>query len=482
MPGAAGVGGRAGYDPDLLLGVLLYGYAVGVRSTRAIERLCATDVAFRVACAQDVPDHSTLARFRQDHEAAFVELFARVLEVAARAGLGQFGTIAIDGTKIPGNASLDANRSSRWVHAQAAAVVAEAAAVDAGEDAAEAAAPPGRPPAGWSDPQVRRARIAGLVAELESDARSVPGRARQQARQQRAAELEAGVLGRGRWAIEVDRVAAAQLRLEQARAAQQAKLDARAARRETGQRLSGPPPIPVEEHWRVKRARAGLADEQARVEQRANQAGLLQPSTRRIDSGRRGGPRVNLTDPQSRIMKVRRGWVQGYNAQLAVSADQLIVACTADHNPVDVAAFVPMMRASVAATEHLAAVTGRDTTIGTVLADAGYASHDNLTAAGPDRLIALGKSANLHHTAATSPVSGPPDPTASPRDQMAHRLATPEGAALYKRRGATVEPGIGNLKKLLPRFSRRGRTAANAELHLAAAAFNLLKIHRMWSF
>ena len=62
---------------------------------------------------------------------------------------------------------------------------------------------------------------------------------------------------------------------------------------------------------------------------------------------------------------------------------------------------------------------------------------------------------------------------------MDHRLRTPEGAALYKRRGATVEPGIGNLKKILTRFSRRGLAAATSELHLAAAAVNLLKIYRV---
>jgi len=53
-----------------------------------------------------------------------------------------------------------------------------------------------------------------------------------------------------------------------------------------------------------------------------------------------------------------------------------------------------------------------------------------------------------------------------------------EGVALYKRRGATVEPGIGNLKKIIDRFSRRGHDAAVSELHLAATAFNLMKIHR----
>ncbi|MFY9807028.1 MAG: transposase [Pseudonocardiaceae bacterium] len=62
--------GRAGYDPDMLLALLVYGYACGERSSRRIERLCATDVAFRVLCAGDTPDHTVLARFRQVQQSA----------------------------------------------------------------------------------------------------------------------------------------------------------------------------------------------------------------------------------------------------------------------------------------------------------------------------------------------------------------------------------------------------------------------------
>jgi hypothetical protein len=61
---------------------------------------------------------------------------------------------------------------------------------------------------------------------------------------------------------------------------------------------------------------------------------------------------------------------------------------------------------------------------------------------------------------------------------MSHRLRTPEGSQLYKRRGATVEPSIGRLKTILNRFSRRGLDAALSELNLAATAFNIMKIHR----
>jgi transposase len=146
-----GPAGRAAYDPDLLLTVLLYAYACGERSSRRIERLCGSDVAFRIACAQDVPDHTVLARFRQAHAEVFAGLFVQVLRLCREHGLARLGTVAIDGTKIAANASLGANRGERWLaeqadrmdkvaaqradRATAQRIRAEAAEIDAAEDA-----------------------------------------------------------------------------------------------------------------------------------------------------------------------------------------------------------------------------------------------------------------------------------------------------------------------------------------------------------
>jgi hypothetical protein len=87
--------GAAGYDPRMLFGLLVYAYCQGVRSSRQIERLCVTDVAFRVLCAQDGPDHATIARFRANAQQWFTDLFSQMLMVAARAGLGRVGTVAM---------------------------------------------------------------------------------------------------------------------------------------------------------------------------------------------------------------------------------------------------------------------------------------------------------------------------------------------------------------------------------------------------
>src|SRR6202789_3445706 len=106
-----GAAGRAPYDPQMLVALLLYAYARGNRSSRGIERACQEDVACKVITGQRVPDHSTIAEFRRRHEVAIAELFDDVLGLCREAGLVSVGVITIDGTKIKANASMDQNRS-----------------------------------------------------------------------------------------------------------------------------------------------------------------------------------------------------------------------------------------------------------------------------------------------------------------------------------------------------------------------------------
>jgi len=165
-----GGAGTSGYDPRMLVTLLIYAYCQGVRSSRQIERMCVTDVAFRVLCAQDTPDHATVARFRANAQDAFRDLFAQVLVIAARAGLGSFGTVAIDGTKIRANASIDANRGKDWFDQQAAAVIEDAAKIDQIEDAGATAEDVNeqrdRVPAELADRTLRRDRIRQAAQEL----------------------------------------------------------------------------------------------------------------------------------------------------------------------------------------------------------------------------------------------------------------------------------------------------------------------------
>ncbi len=115
----------------MMVAVLLYAYARGIRSSRVIERACEEDVAFRVLAAQQRPDHATLARFVERHQEAIAGLFGEVLTLCARSGLAKVGVIAVDGTKLQANASRNENLDHEQL---AREIVEEAQAVDAAED------------------------------------------------------------------------------------------------------------------------------------------------------------------------------------------------------------------------------------------------------------------------------------------------------------------------------------------------------------
>lgn len=170
----------------------------------------------------------------------------------------------------------------------------------------------------------------------------------------------------------------------------------------------------------------------------------------------------------------------GYNNQLAVSADQLIIALSVEQNPADNLAFLPMLDKVAQAADLMAGCGSPYAQLGTVLADAGYRSQENITAPGPDRLIATGRHRDDACRARQEPASGPPPPDASPLEAMDHRLRTPEGQRDYRDRGHLVEGANGQLKDVigLRRFARRGLQAVTSELHFAAAVHNILKLFR----
>jgi transposase len=97
--------GNPAYHPAMMLKVLLYGYCVGVMSSRKIEKACWDDVAFRVLSADQHPDFNSIARFRKRHLAVLPKLFKQVLKLAQAAGLVKLGVVALDGTKMKANAS-----------------------------------------------------------------------------------------------------------------------------------------------------------------------------------------------------------------------------------------------------------------------------------------------------------------------------------------------------------------------------------------
>lgn len=158
--------GGAVYDPALMLGVLLYAYCTGERSSRRIERKLVEDVAYRVLAVNQTPDHATLARFRSRHQEAIAALFGQVLGLCVKAGIVDAGMIAIDGTKIAADASFFANRSREDL---AAEILDEAEQTDAAEDALFGDRRGDELPAAWSGGRDRRERIRAALDELERE-------------------------------------------------------------------------------------------------------------------------------------------------------------------------------------------------------------------------------------------------------------------------------------------------------------------------
>ena len=465
--------GRQGYDPRMLLGLLIYGYSHGQRSSRRIEELCSVDVAFRVICAQDAPDHTTIARFRQVNDTAITELFVQVLEVAGEAGLGRVGVVAVDGTRIAANASWGKNRRRSWLRQQVDSMMTEAEQTDAAED--ERFGPDrngGQVDEEWVDPAERRRRIRAELARQQRT-RQAADRADQAAEQQ----IEAQQARVEWWQAQADTATAV---WEAARSAaadryQAWQAQAAAAERGKGPRPTGRPAPPPDQAATTRKATARRDRTQARRDAAAAAA-----KQARADRD----PVVNLTDPESGWMPTGKGWIQGYNTQLVVSDDHLIIGCKVTTATVDVGQFEPMLaeaaKGATALDRGRARAGAPAEPIGLVLADAGYFSTHNLTVPGPDRLIAPGKRQRLHQLPTDHPpehdLDGEPDPLSA----MRARFTDPDQKLAYKRRGATVEPVNGHLKDRhgLRQYARRGQAAAQAESDLACATANLLKIWR----
>lgn len=421
--------GGASYDPRMMLGVLVYAYCAGERSSRRIEQRLSEDVGFRVVAANQCPDHATLARFRRNHEEAIGELFSQVLGLCVVEGLVKAGVVAIDGTKIEANASAWSNRTRRQI---AEEILEEAEAVDAAEDEKFGDRRGDELPDKWTDRHDRRSRLREALRQLDAEG---------------AADWESYM----------------------------AEREAKEA--EMGRKLAGRKPSRGSDH--------------------------------------RGKTRqANTTDPDSRMLRARNRFLQGYNAQAAVSEDHIVVAAEMTNAANDSTQLVPMVDA---VRENLTEVNGPD--VETYVADAGYWSAENLSQlADVDLLVAP--------MPATSGITDPDDPRRKQRQavierveageltltqaaeqmgvshtwvrklvkdhrrgvadpaqlriEMEQRLASEDGAAAYAKRKTTVEPVFGNLKANLRfrRFSQRGLDAVRSEWRLICTIHNLLKLHR----
>ena len=237
---------------------------------------------------------------------------------------------------------------------------------------------------------------------------------------------------------------------------------------------------------RLEREAAAEAAQQAeKIEKRVEE----EEKTGRKERGRKpkelddtpqAEAKANVTDPESRIMKTRTGYVQGYNAQVVVTKDQLILAADVTQEENDVRQLHPMLEQ---AQEELATVSVEEP-IGVLLADAGYWSEANIQEAdpeGPELLIATTKDWKQRKALREKgPPRGRIPKDLSLPERMERELRTQRGWGLYSQRGWIVEPVFGQAKdgRRCERFMRRGHIAARSEWRLMAATHNLLKLWR----
>jgi transposase len=395
--------GGAPYAPELLFGLLAYGYATGTFSSRKIERATYESAPFRFMAGNLHPDHDTIAAFRKTFLPELQDLFVQILLLAQTMGVLKLGNISIDGTKIHADASKSKAVSYKRL----------------------------------LDLEARlRAEVEALFAlAAQADQASVPNGMRM------CDEL---TLREDRLARLAEAKAVLEARAKHRDALEQTEYEAKVREREAKAKRTGKPP----------RGKPPT------------------PPT----SGPRDDDQYNFTDPESRIMKksTDKGFNQHYNAQVAVDQECLLIVGTSlSNHPTDQAEIVPTV-------EAIPAALGRPEA---AALDQGYFSAANITTLeglGIEPYIATGREPhqlNWEEYFADAPT--PPRSDASPKEQMAFKLRTEVGRAIYRLRKCTVEPVIGVIKEVLGfrQFSLRGLAGAAGEWVLVCLACNLKRLH-----
>lgn len=433
--------GNRPYSPAMMAALLIYAYCTGVFSSRKIERAISEDVAFRVLAGGEQPHFTTLNEFRKHHQDSFAGLFRQVLALCQKAGLVKLGQVAIDGTKIQGNASRHKAMSYERMKKRQAELEAE----------------------------VERLLARAKQVNQEEDARYGEGQREEDLPEElRRREKRLATIVRARAELEAEarEARAAQLREQAARARKKADSAPTDKERKQAERRAEA----------RERAASNLEPASKTPASFVTPEGLPKhrPRTQRDGTPHPKAQR-NFTDPDSRIMESGGTFLQGYNCQLAVDAQhQIIVAQGVTNQPPDAGNLPPMLEQ---VRSHCA---GQAPEIAT--ADAGYWSpevpQECLEKAGTKVLISLRR--QRHGESPPKVSTGPPPEEASPREKMAWKLQTEPGRAAYARRKAIVEPVNGQIKEArgYRRFLLRGLNQVRNEWSLVCLGHNLLKLHR----
>jgi transposase len=382
--------GSAQYPPGMMLALLLYCYAQGTFSSRAIERATYQNVSVRYLTANTHPDHDTVAKFRRENAALLRSVFVQLLALARRAGLLQLGAIALDGTKIEANATkrktltcAQLDEELRRLDRRVGQLLARAEAADQNTSASDEL------PSELADTQKRRARLLAARDQLQHQV--------------------------------------------------QVRHDKR--EKDRAQRPPGDPPR------------------------------RLPPQPRPTDT-------INPTDADSTLTPTaHHRYIQGYNGQLAVSAQGLglIVAADVVRDTCDRQQLQPMVEQAVGNTGESPAH---------VLADTGYDhTHQILQVQQRYDLQVLCPPAPGRSKAAVESRSRWRRWRQRQREERRAQLRTPQARALYRRRGITVEPTLGIIKSALGfvRFSLRGLEKVKTEWQLVSLAFNCRRLAQCWA-
>lgn len=438
--------GERPYSPRMLTTLLLYGYAVGVFSSRGIERATFEDVAFRILAAEQHPHFTTINEFRAAHRVELAALFEQILRECQAAGLVKLGHVAIDGTKMKANASKHKamsydrmEKDEARLAAEVEALLARAEEVDASEDAEFGI---GQQPLDLpAELQRREDRIAKIREVREalkketSAARAADLRHQAENHRRNAADPTTSPKKQGEFATLAD------------------KRDRQAEMLDKGRDDDDDATPPgVDSDLPLNRPPAYLD-------------GIPKAKAQR-----------NFTDPESRIMQRDGSWLQAYNAQIAVDEEhQIIVAAALSNQGPDAGYFEPMLRRIV---RNCDAVPER------VTADAGYFSIDNVHCAenfGTEPFIAVNRHKRDGKPKAKIKCSGRiANLGSTERDDMRTSLESKRGHAAYARRKATVEPVFGQIKAVrgFRQLSFRGLFKNRCEWLFVAATHNLLKLWR----
>jgi len=433
--------GTKPHSPLMMVALVVYGYCVGVFSSRKLERATYEDVAFRVLAGGAHPHFTKIAEFRRQHFGALRGFFVQVLKLCAKAGMVKLGHVAIDGTKVQANASKHKAMSyERMLQTelklgeQVDELLDRAAEVDASEDA--------RYGEGCREEDLpselrRRSKRLERIRQAKADLEAEAAKARARALREQAARAR-------------DRAETHEDSTERKRAATVANNRAAKAREldPTGSDDDVDPPMTGD----------GLP--------------MHEPQTK-TDGKPHDKAQANFTDRDSRIMESSGAFEQGYNCQAAVDEEhQVIVGQAVSNKCPDNGNLVPMV-------EQVKDNCGKAPDKST--ADAGYWTPGAAEACrqlGTDPYISTQR--RKHGELALTVAGRAPPEDADEREQMRAKLRTEDGRRTYARRKAVVEPVFGQIKEArgFRRFLMRGLGAVQAEWALVCTGHNLLKLFR----